>query len=79
MSAHNVDERALVRSLRRGDEDAFRAVVNRHQATMVRVAQAHVRDTFVAEEIAQASNSCNTGATRTDWMRTSPDPGGAST
>jgi RNA polymerase sigma-70 factor, ECF subfamily len=58
MSAHKVDERALVRSLRRGDEDAFRAVVNRHHATMVRVAQAHVRDTFVAEEIAQDAWMC---------------------
>jgi RNA polymerase sigma-70 factor (ECF subfamily) len=58
MSAHDVDERALVRSLRRGDEDAFRAVVNRHQATMVRVAQAHVRDAFVAEEIAQDAWMC---------------------
>jgi RNA polymerase sigma-70 factor (ECF subfamily) len=58
VSAREVDERALVRSLRRGDEDAFRAVVNRHQATMVRVAQAHVRDAFVAEEIAQDAWMC---------------------
>jgi RNA polymerase sigma-70 factor, ECF subfamily len=58
MNAREVDERALVRSLRHGDEDAFRAVVNRHQATMVRVAQAHVRDAFVAEEIAQDAWMC---------------------
>jgi len=58
VSAREVDERALVRSLRRGDEDAFRTVVNRHQATMVRVAQAHVRDAFVAEEIAQDAWMC---------------------
>jgi RNA polymerase sigma-70 factor, ECF subfamily len=58
VSAREVDERALVQSLRHGDEDAFRAVVNRHQATMVRVAQAHVRDAFVAEEIAQDAWMC---------------------
>lgn len=58
MNAREVDERALVRSLRHGDEDAFRAVVNRHQATMVRVAQGHVRDAFVAEEIAQDAWMC---------------------
>jgi RNA polymerase sigma-70 factor (ECF subfamily) len=58
VSAREPDERALVRALRRGDEDAFRAVVARHHATMVRVARAHVRDAFVAEEIAQDAWAC---------------------
>lgn len=58
MSARELDERALVRSLRRGDEDAFRAVVAHHHATMVRVAQVHVRDRCIAEEIAQDAWMC---------------------
>jgi RNA polymerase sigma-70 factor (ECF subfamily) len=58
VSAREPDERALVRSLRRGDEDAFRAVVTRHHATMVRVAQVHVRDRCIAEEVAQDAWTC---------------------
>ena len=58
MSARELDERTLVRSLRRGDEDAFRAVVTRYHATMVRVAQVHVRDRSIAEEIAQDAWMC---------------------
>jgi RNA polymerase sigma-70 factor, ECF subfamily len=58
VSVRELDEQALVRALRRGDEAAFRAVVSRHHGTMVRVAQAHVRDRCVAEEIAQEAWMC---------------------
>lgn len=40
-------------ALRAGDERAFLALVARHHATLVRVAQAYVHDRAVAEEVAQ--------------------------
>jgi RNA polymerase sigma-70 factor (ECF subfamily) len=46
-------ERALVEQLRNGDEDAFRALVDRYQASMVRLAQVYVPTRAVAEDVAQ--------------------------
>jgi RNA polymerase sigma-70 factor, ECF subfamily len=43
----------LLAALRAGDEGAFRAVVTRHQRTMVRVASYYVRSQAVAEEVTQ--------------------------
>jgi RNA polymerase sigma-70 factor, ECF subfamily len=43
----------LLAALRAGDEGAFRAVVNRHHATMVRLAFCYVRSQAVAEEVTQ--------------------------
>jgi RNA polymerase sigma-70 factor (ECF subfamily) len=50
---HDLDERELVHRLRTGDEDAFAALVERHHASMVRVARGYVRTRAVAEEVAQ--------------------------
>ena len=47
------DEQELVEALRRGDESAFRQLVERHQASMLRVASFYVRDRAVAEEVVQ--------------------------
>jgi RNA polymerase sigma-70 factor, ECF subfamily len=47
------EERRLVAALRRGEEDAFLTLVNRYGATMLRVAQSHVRTRAVAEEVVQ--------------------------
>src|SRR5712691_4665161 len=47
------DERALVQALRDGDEQAFRLLVDRYHASLVRLAQTFVRDRAVAEEVAQ--------------------------
>jgi RNA polymerase sigma-70 factor, ECF subfamily len=47
------DEALLVAALQRGDEAAFVALVERHSALMVRVAQTHVRSRAVAEEVVQ--------------------------
>jgi RNA polymerase sigma-70 factor, ECF subfamily len=44
---------AEVAALRAGDEQAFLALVERHQRAMVRVAAVYVRSTAVAEEVAQ--------------------------
>ncbi|MFL5807031.1 MAG: RNA polymerase sigma factor [Roseiflexaceae bacterium] len=47
------DELELVAALRRGDEAAFMALVERYQATMVRVALMYVADRATAEEVVQ--------------------------
>ncbi len=39
--------------MRRGDERAFRTLVDRYSATMLRVARLHVRDRQAAEEVVQ--------------------------
>src|SRR3954453_15376612 len=46
------DERLLV-ALRRGDEHAFMALVDRYGALMLRVASMYVRTPSVAEEVVQ--------------------------
>src|SRR5262245_21468588 len=43
----------LVARLRAGDESAFRSLVDRHHASMVRLARGYVRSRAVAEEVAQ--------------------------
>jgi RNA polymerase sigma-70 factor, ECF subfamily len=43
----------LLTRLRRGDELAFRTLVQRYSATMLRVARLHVRDRQAAEEVVQ--------------------------
>ncbi len=47
------DDTRLVAALRSGDEQAFRTLIERYQASFVRVAQSYVRDRAVAEEVAQ--------------------------
>lgn len=46
-------EAALVDRLQAGDEAAFAELVDRHGASMLRVARLHVRDRAVAEEVVQ--------------------------
>ena len=46
-------ELELVERLRAGDEDAFAELIDRYGASMLRVAQLHVRDRAVAEEVVQ--------------------------
>jgi RNA polymerase sigma-70 factor (ECF subfamily) len=46
-------EAELLIRLRRGDERAFRMLVERYNATMLRVARLHVRDQQAAEEVVQ--------------------------
>jgi RNA polymerase sigma-70 factor (ECF subfamily) len=46
-------EAALVERLRAGDEAAFEALVARHYATMLAVAQTYVKGRAVAEEVVQ--------------------------
>lgn len=53
MAADDVSEGDVLAALRAGDEGAFRAVVSRHHAAMVRVASCHVRSLAVAEEVTQ--------------------------
>jgi RNA polymerase sigma-70 factor (ECF subfamily) len=43
----------LVEQLRDGDEQAFATIVERHQASMLRVARLYVRDAATAEEVVQ--------------------------
>jgi len=43
----------LLTRLRRGDEHAFRTLVERYSATMLHVARLHVRDRQAAEEVVQ--------------------------
>jgi RNA polymerase sigma-70 factor (ECF subfamily) len=47
------DELELIAALRRGDEAAFMALVERYQASMVRVALMYVADRATAEEVVQ--------------------------
>jgi RNA polymerase sigma-70 factor (ECF subfamily) len=47
------DDDVLLAALRRGDEAAFCRLVERHQASMVRVARMHVASEAAAEEVAQ--------------------------
>jgi RNA polymerase sigma-70 factor (ECF subfamily) len=51
--AADAGEQELVAALRRGDEPAFLSLVARYQSTMVRLAEGHVRNRAVAEEVAQ--------------------------
>jgi RNA polymerase sigma-70 factor (ECF subfamily) len=47
------EDRRTLEALRRGDENAFLALVNKHHATMLRVASAYVSSHAVAEEVVQ--------------------------
>ena len=47
------EERELLERLRAGDEQAFAQLVDRCHATMLAVAQAHVRSRAIAEEVVQ--------------------------
>jgi RNA polymerase sigma-70 factor (ECF subfamily) len=47
------DERVLVAALRRGEEAAFVTLVDRHGASLLRLARTFVRDRAVAEEVVQ--------------------------
>jgi RNA polymerase sigma-70 factor (ECF subfamily) len=49
----NEDERALIAALRRGEEAAFVALVERFGAALLRLARTFVRDRAVAEEVVQ--------------------------
>ena len=48
-----IDDAAVVRALRAGDENAFRAIVVRYQPLMRRVARSYVRTDAVADEVVQ--------------------------
>jgi len=50
---HLLDDERLVEALRRGDEDAFMALVDRYGALMLKVASMYVRTPAVAEEVVQ--------------------------
>lgn len=52
-ASHGSEEAQLVEALRRGREDAFLSLVQRHQSSMLRVAQAFVSSAAVAEEVVQ--------------------------
>ena len=52
-ASYGSEEAQLVQALRRGREDAFLALVQRHQSSMLRVAQAFVSSAAVAEEVVQ--------------------------
>ena len=47
------DERELVDALRRGEDGAFEALVEEHEALMLRVAAMYVRSRAVAQEVVQ--------------------------
>ncbi|MBI4483431.1 MAG: RNA polymerase sigma factor [Acidobacteria bacterium] len=49
----STDERALVKALLAGNEEAFSAVVERHHPGLLRLATAVVRNRAVAEEVVQ--------------------------
>ena len=48
-----VSERELLEALRRGDEQAFTALVDGYGASMLRMARVYVHDRAVAEEVVQ--------------------------
>jgi RNA polymerase sigma-70 factor (ECF subfamily) len=48
-----MDEALLLRSLRSGDEGAFTWLIQKHHASLVRLAQSFVQEERLAEEIAQ--------------------------
>jgi RNA polymerase sigma-70 factor (ECF subfamily) len=48
-----MDESALIAALRAGDESAFVTLLERYNASMIRVARIYVRDRSIAEEVAQ--------------------------
>jgi RNA polymerase sigma-70 factor, ECF subfamily len=50
---HAADEAQLVDALRRRDEAAFAELIDRHHASLVRLAMIYVRNRAVAEEVAQ--------------------------
>lgn len=52
-SGSDAGELALLAALRAGDEEAFKTLVERHHAAMVRIAMIYVKDQAVAEEVAQ--------------------------
>jgi RNA polymerase sigma-70 factor, ECF subfamily len=52
-TAAEQDDSALVEQLREGDEEAFATLIDRHQASMLRVARLYVRDAAAAEEVVQ--------------------------
>lgn len=52
------DERELVDALRRGEEGAFEALVDEHEALMLRVASTYVRSRSVAQEVVQDTWLC---------------------
>jgi len=47
------EELLLIERLRNGDEAAFTSLVERYHASLIRLAQAHVSDRSVAEEVVQ--------------------------
>jgi RNA polymerase sigma-70 factor (ECF subfamily) len=47
------DDRRLLEALRAGDEAAFASLLERHQATLLRVARIYVADPAVAEDVVQ--------------------------
>ena len=49
----NIEEASLVARLRRGDETAFTLLVERHHASLIRLAMCHVPDRSIAEEVVQ--------------------------
>ena len=51
--ADHRDDEPIVAALRRGDERAFQALVERYHLSLVRLAQTYVRDPDVAEDVAQ--------------------------
>ncbi len=53
MLATTANERSLVAAIRRGDQEAFVTLVERHHASMLRVARMFVRTTAVAEDVVQ--------------------------
>ena len=53
------EERQLVAALRAGDEAAFKQLIERYNASFVRVAQAYVTTRALAEEVAQRLDTIN--------------------
>lgn len=51
--AQAIDEVALIRRLRAGDEEAFVDLIRQHHQVMVRLARSYVPNTSVAEEVVQ--------------------------